>query len=141
MFPGDLEDQLEFLHEAALELGRRTRARRNWGGLNPEDELAKDVQQFFVRVREKDDLIGVHRGTRILRFDADPVFGLDPSAQRGTVENAAEWIDLVVSNIETIIDVIDRKRAMWFTFAGTILAAIAVGVGIIAIAVSLFLRF
>lgn len=142
MFPDDLEEQLEFLHEEALKLGRALRARRNEMILSPEDFLAISVQTYFNRVREKDDIIGVHTGTRILRHGAGEVYGLDRSARHGDIEKAAEWTDRVVENIEDLLVIIDRKRARWMNLCSTISAAsaailafVGVVIGVVAIAV------
>jgi hypothetical protein len=125
MFPHVLDEQLEFLHDEALELARRLKARRNEMQLNPHEELAKEVQSLFKRVRDKDDLIGVTRGTRILRHRAGEVYGLDPSARHANIEEAAAWVDLVVENIEHVMDVLDRRRILWWTLVTAVAAAIA----------------
>jgi len=121
----DVTQNLEFLHEKALELSRELRARRDEHGLLDEGRLKLDVENFFNRVREKDDIIGSVRGTRLPRRGATPVFGIDPSARLPNLETAIEWLDKVVENIEHELDVIDRKRILWLTLIAAVSAAIA----------------
>ena len=125
LFPGDLIDTLEFMHLEALDLMRRLRARRNQMHLDPIDYLRDEAQTFFQRVREKDDILTVARGTRILRFGAGEVWGLDPSAERPKLEETIAWVDRVIENIEDVLDTIDRKRILWWTLIAAATAATA----------------
>lgn len=124
LFPGDLVEHLEFLHSEALDLMRRLRAKRNQMQLSPGDALRDEAQEFFKRVRDKDDILTVARGTRILRFGAGEVWGLDPSADRPSLENSIAWVDRVIQNIEEVLDTIDRKRILWWTLIAAGAAAI-----------------
>lgn len=138
VFDRDLVENLEFLREEAIELGRSLRARRNQMRLNPIDFIKDTVQKFFSRVRAKDDLLGVARVTRILRHRAGEVFGLDPSAGDAKLEPAISWFDTAVENIEHELDQIDRKRVLWMTPASTIAAALAAIFSAIAIVIALW---
>lgn len=141
IFPGDLEAHLEALHEEALELARKVRARRNPMQLQPHDKLATDVQTFFKGVRDRDDIIGVSTGTRILRHGAKEVFGLDPSADRASINQAAEWLDLVVENIEYLLSAIDRRRTRWLTLCSTVTATVAALLALLGLVVGVVALF
>ena len=80
LLTNDVSDTLEWLREHVLSEARELRAKRNWGGLTDEDDLKLRAQRLSQRVREKDDILGVSRGTRLLKHRADPVWGIDPSA-------------------------------------------------------------
>lgn len=125
LFPGNLVTVLEELHTEALALMRRLRARRNPMELQPVQELAEEARQFFNRVRERDDVLTVARGTRILRHGAGQVWGIDPSARQPNLEDTVAWMDRVIENIEHVLDVIDRKRILWWTLTAAVAAAIA----------------
>jgi len=140
LLPGDVEDNLEFLRDEGLELARRFRAERPMEMAPGFDSssVALRVQQFFQRVREKDDLLTVARGTRILRHGAGIVFPIDNINLGSPLEASIAWLDRVVENIEHELDVIDRKRVLWMTVAAAVFSALAVVVGVIAVVISLF---
>jgi hypothetical protein len=141
LLPGDVEDTLEFLRDAALHLARVLRSERP---IHETPDTVADVErrtrEFFARVREKDDVLGVPRGTRILRHGAKLVPALDNIWGDSTLEASIAWLDRVVENIEHELDVIDRRRILWMTLAAAVFAALAVLVGIGAIVISLFVR-
>lgn len=124
LFPSDQIETLEFLHSEALSLTRQLRARRNSMGLNPVT-VAEEAQMLVNRVRGKDDILGVAVGTRILRFGAGTVWGLDPSADRPDLERTIAWVDRVIQNIEEVLETIDRKRILWWTLVAALTAALA----------------
>jgi hypothetical protein len=125
LFPGNLVTVLEELHVEALSLMRRLRARRNPMDLQPVQELAEEAQRFFNHVRERDGVLTVARGTRVLRFGAGQVWGIDPSARGPSLEDTISWMDRVIENLEHVLDVIDRKRILWWTLIAAVAAAIA----------------
>src|SRR5262245_41899055 len=98
LFAGDLIDHLESFQISALQLGRELRAKRSQMGLVDMDGLANSVRGLFQLIRNKDSYIGEARATRILRYRAKPVWGLDPSADRPDLENAIAWVDTVQEN-------------------------------------------
>jgi hypothetical protein len=127
----DLWDQdayanLKFLHEEAVTFAWDLRARRQAQGIVEADRLLKDVRHFFQHVREKNEIIGFVRATRILRHGAMPIRGIDSSAYKDIdLEAAIAWADQVVQNIEHEVDVIERKHILWLTAIAAIAAAIA----------------
>src|ERR1700730_14098195 len=97
VFDSDLIDNLEFLQKEAIERGRTLRAKRNAMRLN-----------------------------RILRHRAGEVYGLDPSAAGDpNLEQAIDWFDVVVENIEHELDVIERRQILWLTLTTAVAAAVA----------------
>jgi hypothetical protein len=139
LIPGDFEDTLEFLRTEALELAREFRAERPLGGLSDAD-VTRRTQEFFQRVRGKDDVLTITRGTRILRHGARVVPAIDNISVPSGIEASITWLDQVVENIEHELDVIDRKRILWLTVAAAVFAALAVFVGIVALVISLFVH-
>jgi hypothetical protein len=137
----DAKENLEFFHKEALELARVLRARRDEHGRLDENQLKHDMRTFFNRIREKEDLIGVVRATRLLRHGAMPVFGIDLSARIPNLETAIAWLDKVVENIEHELDVIDRKRILWLTAGAAVGAAIAAIFGFFTLVLDLFKSF
>jgi hypothetical protein len=138
---GDVEDTLEFLRDVGLELAREFRAERPSGdAFENIAKIKRRTQEFFVRVRSKDDIFGVARGTRILRHGAKVVPAIDNIGMGAELEASIEWLDQVVENIEHELNAIDQKRILWMTVAAAVFAALAVVVGIAAIIISLFLR-
>jgi hypothetical protein len=126
---------LEFLREHVLDLARALRARRLRGLAIIDADLALNAQQLVNRVREKDDVLGVTRGTRLIRHRAGLVHGIDPPAHAPDLEATVAWLDRVVENIEHELDVIDRGRVLWLTVFAAALAAVAalfsaIGIGI-----------
>jgi hypothetical protein len=137
----DAKENLEFFHKEALELARVLRARRDEHGRLDENQLKHDMRTFFNRIREKEDLIGVVRGTRLPRHGALPVFGIDLSARIPNLETAIAWLDKVVENIEHELDVIDCKRILWLTAGAAVGAAIAAIFGFFTLVLDLFKSF
>jgi hypothetical protein len=94
----DLWDQdayanLKFLHEEAVKFPWDLRARRHPQGLIDMDRLRDDVKSFFQRIREKNEILGFVRVTRILRHRAMAVRGIDASAwQNVDLEAAIGWV-------------------------------------------------
>jgi hypothetical protein len=138
LFPGRLLEVLEELHTEALELMRELRARRNPMQLNPVDELALRAQKLFAKIRSRDDVLTVARGTRILRLGAGEVWGIDPSVQTPKLEDTIAWMDRVIENMEHVMDVIDRKRVLWWTAIAAGFAAIAAIFAAISIGLQVF---
>lgn len=107
-------------------------------GLNPIDELKERARDLFNRIRSRDDVLTVARGTRILRFGAGEVWGIDPSAQDAQLEDTIAWMDRVIENIEQVLDVIDRKRVLWWTAIAAGFAAVAAIFAAISIGLQVF---
>src|SRR6266480_4781635 len=141
LWQSDAKENLEFFHKEALELARDLRARRDESARVDMDRLANDVQTFFNRIREKDELLGMVRGTRLLRHGALPVYGLDKSARVVDLEAAIAWLDKVVENIEHELDVIERRRILWLTAAAAVGAAIAAIFGFFTLVLDVFKSF
>jgi tetrahydromethanopterin S-methyltransferase subunit F len=141
LLPGDVEETLEFFREEALQLARVLRSERPVH-VTPAtiESVERRTREFFARVRSKDDVLGVARGTRILRHGAVVVSALDNIGGDAPLEASISWLDRVVENIEQELDVIDRKRILWLTVGSAAMAALAVVVGITAIVISLFVR-
>jgi hypothetical protein len=125
VFPGNLKKTLILLHEEAITLMREVRASRNEMHLNPDEFLRDKAQQFFMRVRGKDDLVGVHRVTRILRLGAGEVWGLDKSVKSPDIEQTVLWLDRAILNIEDAIEQIERRQMLWLTVFAAAFAGVA----------------
>jgi len=126
VFDSDLIDNLEFLQKEAIERGRTLRAKRNAMRLNPMDFIKDTAQGFFTRTESKKDILGEVRRNRILRHRAGEVYGLDPSAAGDpNLEQAIDWFDVVVENIEHELDVIERRQILWLTLTTAVAAAVA----------------
>jgi hypothetical protein len=134
----DLNDNLKFLHEGAIQFAWDLRARRHPQHGVDMDRLLIDVRRFFQRVREKNEIIGSVRATRILRHGAMPVRGIDSSAWGDVdLESAITWVDTVVENIEHELEEIDRRRILLLTAVAAAAAAIAAIFGFFTLVVDL----
>ena len=132
-------DNLEYLRDHVLSLGRELRAKRSAMGLVDMDGLAKTAQKLVKCLNEKETILGLPRITRILRHRAGAsVWGISPAAKHPDIESTIEWLDQVVENVESELDAVDKKRIMWLTVFSALISALALLVAIITVAVSVF---
>jgi hypothetical protein len=129
----DVTDTLETLREEILNQGNHLRAKREPGSSVNMDDLKACANTVFRMIEQKGDVLGLPRRIRLLRHRARPVFGIDPSAAT-EIEPTIAWFDQIVENIESELDLIDRKRVMWLTLAAAVLSAVAVLLAMIAVA-------
>jgi hypothetical protein len=124
LFPGDLLDHLEEYHVEAIRIGREIKAQR--GLVTPNfNHVTKLTTTFFQKIIQKDDFLGLPRATRIVRFGAPPVAGLDSATVFVDLEDSIKWIDQVQTNIEYELAVIDSKRVLWMTLFSAVAAGCA----------------
>jgi hypothetical protein len=129
----DVTDTLEALREEILKQGNNLRTMRAPGSAVNMDDLKTRANTVFKMVEGKGEMLGLPRRIRLLRHRARPVFGIDPSAAT-EIEPTIAWFDQIVENIESELDLIDRKRVMWLTLGAALLSAVAVFVAMIAVA-------
>jgi hypothetical protein len=129
IWPSDVTDTLNFLRERAIEI-RRWMAAPLVGHpaestLSAEDfaEFLKheEIEKFTNRIREKADVIGEVRVSRILLTNTPTEVQQPDKAPPGIPER---WIDAVLFNIEHELNEFDSRRMTWMV-AASMIAAIA----------------
>lgn len=117
---------LERLQGDSITFAEELRSRRDPHNIYDHDKGTNDVQGFYLKIKQEEDILGRARTIRILRHQTLALRGLDKNKnEEAILEPNIRWVEAVLLNIEHELEVIDRKRTLFLTVASVIAATAA----------------